>query len=100
MRVLINKSYSSSPRFYHFIKYRIPIKEPTRKRRKLFDSLAMVNLNTQSKMFENIDDKEINNIIQEQMERHHNNPTIRKRWQNTRAFLDYVSDVSDVNLFL
>ena len=55
MRVLINKSYSSSPRFYHFIKYRIPIKEPTRKRRKLFDSLAMVNLNTQSKMFGNID---------------------------------------------
>jgi hypothetical protein len=29
MRVLINKSYSSSPRFYHFIKYHIPIKEPT-----------------------------------------------------------------------
>jgi hypothetical protein len=100
MRVLINKSYSSSPRFYHFIKYHIPIKEPTRKRRKLFDSLAMVNLNTQSKMFGNIDDKGINNIIQEQMQRHHNNPTIRKRWQNTRAFMDYVSNVSDVNLFL
>ena len=55
MKVLINKSYSSSPRFYHFIKYSMPIKEPTRKRRKLFDSLAMVNLNTQSKMFGNID---------------------------------------------
>jgi hypothetical protein len=69
MRVLMNKRYSSSPRLYHFIKYRIPIKEPTRKRRKLFDSLAVVNLNTQSKMFDNIDDKEINDIIQEQMQR-------------------------------
>src|ERR671918_233206 len=37
MRVLNNKSYSSSPRFYHFVKYRIPIKEPTRKRRRRFD---------------------------------------------------------------
>jgi hypothetical protein len=100
MRVLINKSYSSSPRFYHFIKYRIPIKEPTRKRRRLFDSLAVVNLNTHSKMFDNIDDKEINSVIQEQMQIHHNNPTIRKRWQNTRDFIDYVSDVSNENLFL
>src|SRR5918912_1318839 len=37
MMVLKNKRYSASPRLYHFIKYRIPIKEPTRKRRKLFD---------------------------------------------------------------
>jgi hypothetical protein len=100
MRVLINKSYSSSPRFYHFIKYRIPIKEPTRKRRRLFDSLAVVNLNTHSKMFDNIDDKEINNVIQEQMQIHHNNPIIRKKWQNTRDFIDYVSDISNGNLFL
>ena len=100
MRVLINKSDSSSPRFYHFIKYRIPIKEPTRKRRKLFDSLAVVNLNIQSEMFDNIDYKEINNVIQEQMQIHHKNPTIRKRWQNTRAFIDYVSNVSDTSLFL
>jgi hypothetical protein len=100
MRVLMNKRYSSSPRLYHFIKYRIPIKEPTRKRRKLFDSLAVVNLNTHSKIFDNIDDNEINYIIQEQMQRHRNNPMVRKRWQNTKAFIDYASNVSNVNLFL
>jgi hypothetical protein len=83
---------------YRFVKYRIPIKEPTRKRRKLFDRLAVVNLNKQSELFEAIDDKEIESIIQEQI--HRNNPKVRKRWQNTRAFIDYVSDISDVNLFL
>jgi hypothetical protein len=39
MRILNNKSYSSSPRFYRFVKYRIPIKEPTRNRRNEFDRL-------------------------------------------------------------
>ena len=51
---------SSSPRFYHFIKHGIPIKESTRNRRQFFDSLAVLNLNRKSEMFDNIDDKEIN----------------------------------------
>ena len=100
MRVLINKSYSSSPRFYHFIKYGMPIKERTRNRRQFFDRLAVLNLSRKSEMFDNIDDKEINKVIQEQIQIHHNNPTIRKRWQNTKIFIGYASNAYDVNLFL
>ena len=100
MWVLNNKSYASSPRYDHFVKYRIPIKEPTRNRRKMFDSLAMVNLNRQGRIFENIDDKEIENKILQQIQLHHNNPKVKKRWENTKAFINYVSNMSDENLFL
>jgi hypothetical protein len=48
MRILNTKSYSSSHRFHRFVKYRIPIKEPTRKRRNEFDRLAAISLNGQS----------------------------------------------------
>lgn len=44
MRVLNNKTYFSSPRFFQSVKYRIPIKDPTRKQRKRFDRLATLNL--------------------------------------------------------
>ena len=97
MRVLNNKSYSSSPRFYHFVKYRIPIKEQTRNRRNEFDRYALVN---QSEIYENIDDKEIEDIIRKQIQMHTNDSRVRKKWENTKSFMDYVSGVSDVNLFL
>ncbi len=100
MRVLNNKAYASSPRCHHFVKYRIPIKEPTRNRRKMFDRLAMVNLNRHGEIFENVDDKEIENTILQQIQLHHNNPKVKKRWENTKAFIDYISNISDENLFL
>lgn len=83
MRVLNNKSYSSSLRLYHFVKYRIPIKEPTRKQRKLFDNLAVLNLTSRTKdinMYAGINDKEIDNTIQEQIQTHYvrDNPDSRE----------------------
>ena len=45
MWVLNNKAHVSAPRYRRFVRYRTPIKEPTRNRRKMFDRLAMVNLN-------------------------------------------------------
>jgi hypothetical protein len=99
MRVLNNKSYSSFPRF---VKYRIPIKEPTRNRRNEFDRYALVNLNRQSEIYDNIDDKEIEDIIRKQIQMHCNDSRVRNKWENTKTFMDYVSvsGVSDVNLFL
>jgi antitoxin component of MazEF toxin-antitoxin module len=90
---LNNKAYVSSPTQRHFVKYRIPIKEPTRNRRKMFDRLAMVNLNRQGQIFENIDDKEIENKILQQIQLHYNNPKVKKRWENTKAFIEYVSNM-------
>ena len=100
MWVLNNKAYASSPRYRRFVKYRIPIKEPTRNRRRMFDRLAMVNLNRQGQIFESIDDKEIENKILQQIQIHHNSPKVKKRWENTKAFIEYVSNISDENLFL
>jgi hypothetical protein len=104
MRVLNNKCYSSSPRFYHFVKYRIPVKKPTRKRRKLFDKLAILNLTTNTtndiSMFDSISDKDIENTIQEQIQTHHNNPKVRRKWENTRRFIKYTSNISDEKFFL
>jgi hypothetical protein len=99
MRVLNNKSYSSSPRLYRFVKYLIPIKELTRKRRKLFDRLAVLNLNAENNMYDNINDREIETIIEQQIQTHHSIPTIRKRWENTKTFIEYLSKVADENLF-
>jgi hypothetical protein len=100
MRVLNNKSYSSSPMFYRFVKYRIPIKEATRNRRNEFDRYALVNLNRQSEIYDNIDDNEVEDIIRKQIQMHRNDSRVRKKWENTKSFMDYVSGVSDVNLFL
>lgn len=86
MRVLNNKSYSSSPRFYHFVKYSIPIKEQTRNRRNEFDRYALVN---QSEIYENIDDKEIEDIIRKQIQMHTNDSRVRKKWENTKSFMVY-----------
>jgi hypothetical protein len=75
IRVLNAKSYSSSQRFYHFVKYRIPIKEPTRRRRKLYDRLAVLNLSKKSNIYDNVSNKEIENIIRGQIKTHQNNPS-------------------------
>ncbi|MGB8034265.1 MAG: hypothetical protein WCF03_10650, partial [Nitrososphaeraceae archaeon] len=104
MRVLNNKSYSSSPRSYRFVKYHVPIKDPIRKQRKLFDKLAVLNLTTNMtkdiNMYDSISDEEIENTIQEQIQTHHDNPTVRKKWENTRIFMEYTSNISDEKLFL
>src|SRR5918996_351252 len=95
MRVLNNKSYSSSLRFYHFVKYRIPIKEPTRKRRRRFDRLAALNIVRKSDFFENLPDQQIIDIIQEKIQRHQNSPAIRKKWENTQKFIQQVKNIND-----
>ena len=101
MRVLNNRSYLSSPRLYNFVKYRIPIEDPIRKRRNLSDRLVRLNITKKSDILSNIDDKEINRIIQEQIQTHRrNNSTVRKRWENTRAFIQYVQHTRDQNCFL
>ena len=82
------------------MKYRIPIKEPTRNRRNEFNRYALINLNTQSEIYDNIDDKEVEDIIRKQIQMHCNDSRVRKNWENTKAFIDYVSGVSAVNLFL
>jgi hypothetical protein len=66
----------------------------------MFDRLAMVNLNRQGQVFENIDDKEIENKILQQIQLHYNNTNVKKRWENAKAFIEYVSGISDENLFL
>lgn len=98
--VLRNKSYSSSPRFYYFIQYHMPINNPTRKRRKFFDKLAILNLTRKSDTFDNVDDKEVENKIQEQLQGHQNSVSIRRKWENTKTFMEYVSKVTDEKLFL
>ena len=100
MRILNNRSYFSSPRLYNFVKYRIPIKDPTRQRRNLFDRLVPLNITKKSDILGNIDDNEINMIIQEQIQTHRNNSAVRKRWENTRAFIKYVQHTRDQNCFL
>ena len=47
-----------------------------------------------------IDDKEIEDIIRKQIQMHRNDSRVRKKWKKSKAFMDYVSGVSDVNLFL
>jgi hypothetical protein len=43
----------------------------------------------------------IDRIIQEQIQTHRrNNSTVRKRWENTRAFIQYVQHTRDQNCFL
>lgn len=100
MGVFNNRSYFSSPRLYNFVKYRIPIEDPIRKRRNLSDRLVPLNITKKSDILSNIDDKEINRIIQEQIQTHRNNSTVRKRWENTRAFIEYVQHTRDQNCFL
>lgn len=98
--VLRNKSYSSSPRFYYFIKYHVPINNPTRKRRKFFDRLTILNLTRKSGIFDNINDKELENKFQEQLLVHQNNVVVRRKWENTKSFIEYVPKITDENLFL
>ena len=100
MGILNNKMYISSPRSCHFVKYRVPIKEPTRKRRNEFDRFALLNLNSQSSIYDNVTDKEIEKTIQEQIQKYYNNTPVRKKWENTSSFINYVSDILDQNVFL
>jgi hypothetical protein len=64
MRVLNNKSYSSSPRFYHFIKCDALMRNHCiNLRYDNLSGLAVLNLTRPSNMFENISDSEFNDII-------------------------------------
>jgi hypothetical protein len=100
MRVLNNKTYSSSTRFYYFVKNSIPIKNPNRVLTTVFDNLALLNLRAKSSIYENVADREIEAIIQEQIRVNQNNISIRKKWENTRNFIETVRTLSDENLFL
>lgn len=67
VRVLNNKSYRSSTRFYYFVKNNIRIKKPNPALADLFNNLALLNLTRgKSSIYDNIVDKEIECVIQEQ----------------------------------
>jgi hypothetical protein len=100
MRVLNNKTHNSSPRFFQYVKYRIPIKEPTGKRRKKFDRLAALNLTRESTIFRNIVDDEVEKVIQQEIQRHQYDPKVREKWINTLSFMKHVREISDENQFL
>jgi hypothetical protein len=78
----------------------MPINDPTRKRRKFFDRLAILNLTKKSNILGNTDDIEIENKLQEQLQVHHNNVLIRIKLENTKTFIEYVSNVTNEKLFL
>jgi hypothetical protein len=101
MRVLNSKSYSSSPRFYRFVRHSISLKNPcSNLKSEQPANLAVLNLTRKSDMFVNIMDNEIHDVIQDQLQKHQNNEKIRKKWENTRDFMDGIQEISDVNLFL
>jgi hypothetical protein len=58
-------------------------------------SYAILNLTRKSGIFDNIDDKEIETKLREQLQIHQNNVVIRRKWENTKTFIEYVSEVSD-----
>ena len=60
----------------------------------------MLNLTRASSIYDNINGKDIEDIILKQIQIHRNNATIRKRWENTKTFIEYMSKISDENLFL
>lgn len=102
MWVLNNKSYSSSPRPFRFVKFGVYLKDPcTNLRGEMPAQLAILNLTRKSDMFVNIDDGEVDNIIQAQIQENLNNEKIRKKWENTRDFIKGVPlMISDESLFL
>jgi hypothetical protein len=101
IRVLNNKSYWSSTRFYYFVKNNIRTKKSNPTSANLFNNLALLNLiRGKSKIYENIDDNEIESVIQEQIRVYGNDETIRTKWQNTKSFFETVPKISDENLFL
>lgn len=83
LRVLNNKSYQSSPRFYHFVKN---------------GTLVLLNLTQQSYMFENVSDGQIKDLIREQIES--NSGAILEKWRNTSRFLEYIPTIDNENLYL
>jgi hypothetical protein len=101
MRVLNNKSYSSSPRFYHFVKYDVSRKNPCSDLGgKLPEKLAVLNLIRKSKMYTDTDDSEVNDIVQDQIQKHQTNEKIRRKWENTRNLINCIPDISNESLFL
>ncbi len=100
MWVLNNKSYSSSPRFYRFIKRDALMRNPCINLS--YDNLkglAVLNLTRPSSMFENISDSVFSNIIQFQIE-HQIDESIKRKWENTKEFINFAPEISDENLFL
>jgi hypothetical protein len=101
MRVLNNKCYRSSPRFFRFVRYDISTNNPcSALRREVTANLAVLNLTRRSNMYINISDSEINDIIQGQIYEHLNNKKLRRKWENTRDFIRSVPNISDEYLFL
>jgi hypothetical protein len=99
MWVLNNKSYSSSPRFYHFVKHDVSIKNPCRGD-ELPEKLAILNLIRKSNKYTNTDDSKVNDIVQHQIQKHQTNEKIRRKWENTRNFINCIPEISNESLFL
>lgn len=91
IRVLNNKSYQSSPRFYHFVKYWIPDRTSVK-------DLILLNLTQQSSMFGNVNDDQINDVVKNEIEA--NSGTILEKWKNTSDFLQYIPTIDNDNQYL
>jgi hypothetical protein len=101
MHVLNNKSYRSSPRFYRFVRYDISTNNPCSNiRPEGAANLAVLNFTRKSNMYINIDDSKVNDVIENQMHVHLNNESIRRKWENTMDFINWISGKLDENLFL
>jgi hypothetical protein len=91
LRVLKNKSYQSSPRFYHFVKYGTLDKTPV-------EDLVLLNLTQRSSMFQNVDDSHIMDVINKEIGI--NSGTIQKKWKNTLDFVKYIQRIDNENLYM
>ena len=101
MRVLNNKSYSSSQRFYHFVKYGVSLKNPCGGLGDgLPNKLAVLNLTRKSNIYTNTSDNKVNGIVEDQIQRYQNNEKIKRKWENTRNVINLIPEISDENLFL
>ena len=82
MLVLNNKPYSSSFRFYHFIKYSIFTNNTFSKLKpELAANLAVINLTRPSYTYANTSDHTVETMIKSQLQIHSNDWTIRKKFK-------------------
>jgi hypothetical protein len=98
IRVLNNKSYQSSPRFYFFVKYQMPTDTSNSSSWNALQPSVLVNLPSESTLFDNVSDQEVNDIISKEIESQ--SGAILKKWENTRNFIHFIQTVSNESNFL
>jgi hypothetical protein len=91
LRVLNNKSYQSSPRFYHFVKYDVSNKTPA-------EDLILLNLMQRSSIFQNVEDSQIMDVVKKEIG--NNSEAVQKKWKNTLNFIQYIHAIDNENLYL